>query len=72
MARRLEVTYAKLKAEIAYQLVKGDITWNELKATQVDLNYYTLNRYFNDALALSETSSLNVAINNNRPFDDGT
>ena len=63
MARRLEVTYAKLKAEIAYQLVKGDITWNELKATQVDLNYYTLNRYFNDALALSETSSLNVAKN---------
>lgn len=61
MAKRMDVTYCNLKADVAYQLVKGDITWNELKATQVDLNYYTLNRYLGpDSFSFSDISSLNI------------
>lgn len=63
MSKRLDVTYVRLKADIAYQLVHGNITWAELEATEIDLNYYTLNRYFADAVGFTDTPSLDVAKN---------
>lgn len=63
MSKRLDVTYVRLKADIAYQLVRGNITWAELEATEIDLNYYTLNRYFTEAVGFTDTPSLDVAKN---------
>ena len=63
MSKRLDVTYVRLKADLAYQLVRGNITWSQLEATEIDLNYYTINRYFAEAVGFTDIPSLNLSKN---------
>ena len=46
MSRKAGVTYVNVKAAVAYQFAHGDITWTQLKATSLSLNYYSLNQFF--------------------------
>ena len=54
------VTYVKVEAKTAYQFARGEITWAEVQATAIDLNYYSLNRYFGpDLISISDSAALN-------------
>lgn len=55
MAKKAGVTYVNVKAAVAYQFARGKITWTELKATSLSLNYYSLNQYLNDAVSFSDS-----------------
>jgi hypothetical protein len=58
MAKKADVTYATIKAAIAHQFVRGEITWEELKATSVILDYYSLNQYIDlDPFSFSDTTA---------------
>jgi hypothetical protein len=61
MAKKADVTYVNVKAAVAYQFARGKITWTELKATSVSLNYYSLNQYFDDAVSFSDVSDFNLS-----------
>jgi hypothetical protein len=67
MAKKVFVTFADLQAEVTqqfsglksgvvYQFARGEISWSEIQATSVDLNYYSINQYFGPDL-LSFTDS---------------
>ena len=61
MAKAADVTYVKVEAKIAYQFVRGEITWAEVQATAIDLNYYSLNQYFGpDLISVSDSAALNT------------
>tara|TARA_B110001454_G_C12695960_1_gene424385 strand:- start:948 stop:1700 length:753 start_codon:yes stop_codon:yes gene_type:complete len=62
MAKKADITYVTLKAAIAHQFVRGEITWEELKATSVILNYYSLNQYIDlDPFSFSDSTTFSVA-----------
>lgn len=68
MSKKVDITYATVKASVAYQFARGEITWSEVQrgeitwsevqATALDLNYYSLNRYLVDPLSLGDTTAV--------------
>jgi len=61
MSKKADVTYVTVKATIAYQFARGEITWEEVHATAIDLNYYSLNQYLDDLLPLGDTTALDFS-----------
>ena len=58
MSRKAGVTYVNVKAAVAYQFAHGDITWTQLKATSLSLNYYSLNQFFDgDAVSFADSTA---------------
>ena len=62
MSKKADVTYVNVKTAVAYQFARGEITWTELKATSLDLNYYSLNRFFDgDAVSFSDSAAFSLS-----------
>jgi|TARA_B110000438_G_scaffold10199_2_gene10360 hypothetical protein len=62
MSKKAGVTYVNVKAAVAYQFARGEITWAELKATSLSLNYYSLNQYIDlDPFSLSDSTAFSLS-----------
>jgi hypothetical protein len=73
MAQKTDLTYldikaaaslVKIDAESAYQFVQGEISWQEVLATEIALDPDTLNRYFRDeSFSFDEVLSMDLQKN---------
>ena len=62
MSRKAGVTYVNVKAAVAYQFAHGDITWTQLKATSLSLNYYSINQFFDgDAVSFADSTAFSLS-----------
>jgi len=58
MAASTNVTYIKLSASTAYRLVAGEISYQNISATEIILDAYSINQYPKDAFGFLDTSIL--------------
>ena len=58
MAAKTDITYVKLSANTAYRLIAGEISYQNISATEIILDAYSINQLPKDTFDFVDTSAL--------------